>query len=750
MNRLGLSAALLALAACTSSSKHDPSASVAASAAASTAAPTQISTEAARTRIAELLEAEHRRAPALITEADLISRDVSVRRAAARALARTAGKGAREGLLHLLYDEDAEVTAWAAYGLGFDCAGDTRDATVDALVARATALPEASAFDPAFGAIARAVGGCASPSRSEATLVAWLGLSPSRASYTSLALGDLAAKTKRLLEETWVSLFARAAGGVSDAALAEALFAVSRVENVPPSVVDRLAEVATSRLSDNGPYRLFAIRALGRAKGAGLNGLEKVLVTDAQNFTVPERVEAFRAAARLGGDGQVLIGRTLESIAAAPDQIAGNNELATITLAGLASLKDPKAAPKALVALKALALAEGGSARAKRITSLVRCAAARVPPDVKVTDPAVVACDLDKGWIGKRTSAEILGRSELLAPQKAVFAQLLADPDARVREAALELLSAHPEIDGTPAILVAALKAMESGIVNVAAEQIHTNPRLASAAPPAKKRKKKKDDDKKVDPDKPTPPKPEDEPLPAPSKDVVAALVAALERAVKDNDPELLGALLDAIGALGEKSLLAKIEPFCKSADPSTREHVTNAIALLSGGKKPVCEAPARAENIGPEVSAPATEDVTIVFETEAGELILQLDADLAPVATKRMTTLVERGYFNGNIIHRVDPSFVVQFGSPNADGYAGPPDLPPMRCETSPSPFEYGSVGVALSGRDTGSSQLFVMRGRHPHLDGKYAIVGTSSGPWDGVIEGDAILKATIRPKAD
>ena len=135
-----------------------------------------------------------------------------------------------------------------------------------------------------------------------------------------------------------------------------------------------------------------------------------------------------------------------------------------------------------------------------------------------------------------------------------------------------------------------------------------------------------------------------------------------------------------------------------------------------------------------------------IVFETEVGELSLKLDASLAPIATKRMTTLVERGYFDGNIMHRVDPSFVVQFGSPHADGYAGPPDLPPLRCETSPNPFEQGSVGVALSGRDTGSSQLFVMRGRHPHLDGKYALVGTSSGPWDAVIEGDAILKASLR----
>jgi cyclophilin family peptidyl-prolyl cis-trans isomerase len=53
--------------------------------------------------------------------------------------------------------------------------------------------------------------------------------------------------------------------------------------------------------------------------------------------------------------------------------------------------------------------------------------------------------------------------------------------------------------------------------------------------------------------------------------------------------------------------------------------------------------------------------------------------------------------------------------------------------------------VGVALAGRDTGSSQLFVMRARHPHLDGLYPLVGKASGPWHTVIEGDVIKKVRV-----
>ncbi len=73
-----------------------------------------------------------------MTPEDQQSRDVAVRRGAARALARIGGPGARPGLLRALDDEDDDVVAWAAYGLGFSCKGHEKE-TVSALVARALA-----------------------------------------------------------------------------------------------------------------------------------------------------------------------------------------------------------------------------------------------------------------------------------------------------------------------------------------------------------------------------------------------------------------------------------------------------------------------------------------------------------------------------------------------------------------------------------------------------------------------------------
>ncbi len=88
--------------------------------------------------------------------------------------------------------------------------------------------------------------------------------------------------------------------------------------------------------------------------------------------------------------------------------------------------------------------------------------------------------------------------------------------------------------------------------------------------------------------------------------------------------------------------------------------------------------------------------------------------------------------------MHRVVPGFVAQLGDRGGDGYGGSGAL--LRCETAPAPFEPFDVGVALAGRDTGSSQFFVTLARTPHLDGEYAWIGRADGDWSAVAEGDVV----------
>ena len=75
----------------------------------------------------------------------------------------------------------------------------------------------------------------------------------------------------------------------------------------------------------------------------------------------------------------------------------------------------------------------------------------------------------------------------------------------------------------------------------------------------------------------------------------------------------------------------------------------------------------------------------------------------------------------------------------------AGGAAAEPLRCETSPVEFSAFRVGLALAGRDTGSSQLFVTLGSLPHLDGDYPLLGSTQPGWSALAAGDLIRKVQV-----
>lgn len=724
MSSAQLGRPLLALAlfgaACGDHAASDPAPSASAS-----AAPRIEVTDA---RMLSLREAEQRRAAKDVPPALWSAREPELRRAAARALARIGGPAARQGLLELLSDDDPTVSSWAAYGLGQACA-EQREQDVAALVAHALTLQSDADWELAGEAIARAIGRCAA-STSEPTLAAWLGAGGVRARAAALGLGDLAGQTKKLREETLVALLALAEGGVATAPVPEALFAPARLDHVPPSVTERLAQVATRRLEQPGPYRLLAARALGRAREHGLPALERLLLgTEPERYTLPEKVEALRAAARTGRAGVLVVDRLLERLTEKPESLLEGGDAAQLTLAALAAL-GTSASPRALERLAGLALAEGVDARRRRIGVLLRCRAARELAGENASDARLLACEPGGGVEGKRAELAVLVRAPLVGPRAKRFGELVADADPRVQQDALAAYASHPELDAASSRVLSALRAPKLGVVITAAEQIAKNPGLASA-PRKKKRGQAKDE-------------PSDTPAP-PDPAIVAALVETLERASRGPELELAHAAIDAMGALGQKELAPKLEPWCGSSWPTAREHAAKALGLLEG-KKRSCLAPERSESLAEELVRRDVEPGTkLVFETDAGELRIELDTERAPVTSARLEKLARAGFYDGLLVHRVDPSFVVQLGSPDGDGFGGAPGDPPLRCETSPAPFEELSVGLALAGRDTGSSQIFVMRARHPHLDGQYPIVGRASGAWSTLVEGDRIARVRV-----
>lgn len=116
-----------------------------------------------------------------------------------------------------------------------------------------------------------------------------------------------------------------------------------------------------------------------------------------------------------------------------------------------------------------------------------------------------------------------------------------------------------------------------------------------------------------------------------------------------------------------------------------------------------------------------------VTVETDRGNLTIELLPVQAPLTVASFLALVDRHYFDGETWHRVVPNFVAQAGDPRGDGWGGPGTV--LRDEINPLHYTTGSVGMALSGPDTGGSQFFITYSDQPHLDGTYTIFGRLSG---------------------
>ena len=112
-----------------------------------------------------------------------------------------------------------------------------------------------------------------------------------------------------------------------------------------------------------------------------------------------------------------------------------------------------------------------------------------------------------------------------------------------------------------------------------------------------------------------------------------------------------------------------------------------------------------------------------MTIETDRGSLVVDLLAGEAPLTVAAFLTLVDRRYFDGSRWHRVVPNFVIQDGDPRGDGWGGPGFV--LRDELNPTRYETGTMGMALSGPDTGGSQFFITHSPQPHLDGTYTVFG-------------------------
>lgn len=120
-----------------------------------------------------------------------------------------------------------------------------------------------------------------------------------------------------------------------------------------------------------------------------------------------------------------------------------------------------------------------------------------------------------------------------------------------------------------------------------------------------------------------------------------------------------------------------------------------------------------------------------ITFTMENGEQIrAELYPEIAPNTVNNFISLVNKGYYNGLIFHRVINGFMIQGGCPDGTGMGGPgysiPGEFAMNGFKNELRHTEGVLSMARAQHpDSAGSQFFIMHKTSPHLDGSYAAFG-------------------------
>jgi peptidylprolyl isomerase len=121
---------------------------------------------------------------------------------------------------------------------------------------------------------------------------------------------------------------------------------------------------------------------------------------------------------------------------------------------------------------------------------------------------------------------------------------------------------------------------------------------------------------------------------------------------------------------------------------------------------------------------APALSTNVVLFVTNMGDIKIELYDDM-PVTTGNFKELVQGGVYDITIFHRVIEGFMIQGGDPTGTG-RGDPSIPTIPDEFSDhNENNRGTIAMANSGPNTGSSQFFINLVDNNYLDTKHPVFG-------------------------
>ena len=235
----------------------------------------------------------------------------------------------------------------------------------------------------------------------------------------------------------------------------------------------------------------------------------------------------------------------------------------------------------------------------------------------------------------------------------------------------------------------------------------------------------------------------------------VPALAEAWRRAARDSFPDAGQSALGALHAIAQSADSATVRAFIATtpapADPLLKGWAEANWPELSehwGSSRPIDTGRTLEDyrTLARQylVAIDSTRFPQVTIEVVArGLIVVELYGPEAPLTVANFLRLVDRGYFDGIRFHRVVPNFVIQDGDPRGDGNGGPGWS--IRDEINRRRYDAGTVGMALSGPDTGGSQWFITLAGEPHLDGGYTVFGRVRGGTANVlkvVQGDQIRR--------
>lgn len=150
-----------------------------------------------------------------------------------------------------------------------------------------------------------------------------------------------------------------------------------------------------------------------------------------------------------------------------------------------------------------------------------------------------------------------------------------------------------------------------------------------------------------------------------------------------------------------------------------------------------------------------AGQDPVVLMSTTKGTIAIRVFAGMVPRTANNFLDLVNRGYYNGKIFHRVE-NWLIQGGCPfgNGQGNFVDPDTGqvryvPLEINRNLGHGQAGMVAMARSANpNSASCQFYILKKGMPQLNGQYAVFGMVVGGLQNVYRigiGDQIISAQI-----